>query len=458
MPPRLRLRPVSPRSQTMTTIGYQLYFVQMIFLLSFLSPANCLPTPSISALAHSAPTPITFQDYVDHAPYQNSRRRSKRFVTEGSFWDQTKLTWKIGRNSKTLPAYKVQKVIQAAFEVWEGYAGFSYEYTPNGRVHIEIVFAENGHGDDEPFDGRGKILAHAFFPRFGGDIHFDDAENWALDKNEIGVDLYAVAVHEIGHSLGLKHSNSMEAIMAPYYQNYQGNSLYLKQDDVSALFSIYGKDKDVFDRNKVGLTDLKLPDICSNPHLDAITMVKGGKIYAFQGSYFWVLKERGGIESGPLRIDEFWPFEGHIDAALSDGIGHSYFFKDKLYWLIGRDGVTRAGYPKEISRGFTDTPDHIDAAMIWNKDGRPYIFKGRKFWRYQYTGMPKGYPKSIRSLAWGFDFPRIDAALTYKDRNFLFIGNKYYPVTGKQHPQISLARGRLIADDWFGCNGGRLPY
>lgn len=74
-------------------------------------------------------------------------------------------------------------------------------------------------------------------------MHFDDSENWTLSTaeamaSEDATDFLSVAIHEIGHVLGLLHSDDNSAVMFPSYRGVQHK---LEADDIDGLKELYDK-------------------------------------------------------------------------------------------------------------------------------------------------------------------------------------------------------------------------
>lgn len=142
---------------------------------------------------------------------------------------------------------KIASDIRRAFDVWAHYSNLKFlRVKKHEKADIIISFGAKFHGDSYPFDGPGNILAHAFYPyedpSYGGDVHFDNDENWVEGAQTLreGVDFLSVAIHELGHSLGLAHSYDPAAVMFPYYRG--GTSGHaLQYDDILGMYELYGK-------------------------------------------------------------------------------------------------------------------------------------------------------------------------------------------------------------------------
>lgn len=89
------------------------------------------------------------------------------------------------------------------------------------------------------------VIAHAFGPgeEIGGDGHFKESIQWDFDSlygddpASGYVSFFAVALHELGHSLGLSHSSIPDAVM---YFSYSKATGMLSDDDAKGIQHIYG--------------------------------------------------------------------------------------------------------------------------------------------------------------------------------------------------------------------------
>ncbi|XP_071455412.1 matrix metalloproteinase-14 isoform X2 [Hetaerina americana] len=396
----------------------------------------------------------------------NARR--KRYALQGSRWRVRELTYKISKYPRGLNQEEVDREIAKSFQVWSEYTKLNFIRKKSGQVHIEIRFERGEHGDGDPFDGPGGTLAHAYFPVYGGDAHFDDSESWTV-RSRRGTNLFQVAAHEFGHSLGLSHSDVKTALMAPFYRGYNP-SFTLDNDDIIAIQELYGKKDPSGTKGGAspgaGAGGGKKPEpeepptgedveLCTDARVDTMFNSAEGATYAFKGDHYWKLSEQGIHRGYPRPISQSWPgLPGSIDAAFTYKNGKTYFFKGSKYWRFTGKRMDE-NYPMEISEGFTGIPDNVDAAMVWGGNGKIYFYKGSKFWRFDPSQRPpvkSTYPKPIGN--WEGVPDNLDAALQYTNGyTYFFKGGLYYRFSDSMFmvdpadPPFPRPAGYW----WFGC-------
>lgn len=184
----------------------------------------------------------------DDSPVQTSvTGRLAPFVTVGAKWPKNSLSYKLLNSTPDLTVARQRQIIQEAFSRWSGVCALTFrEVAGNDVPDLFIGFHRDSHGDGHPFDDGGgpdgNTLAHAFFPPpvggpWAGSLHFDEFETWKDQPGGVGIRLYNVSLHEIGHLLGLAHSQDPNAIMYAYYGEDRND---LRADDIAGIQSLYG--------------------------------------------------------------------------------------------------------------------------------------------------------------------------------------------------------------------------
>ncbi|XP_040833163.1 stromelysin-1 [Ochotona curzoniae] len=369
-------------------------------------------------------------------------------------WSKTHLTYRIVNYTPDLPREAVDAAIEKALGVWKEVTPLTFSRMQEGEADIMISFAVGEHGDFIPFDGPGNVLAHAYAPGPGinGDAHFDDDERWT--KDTAGTNLFLVAAHELGHSLGLFHSANPEALMYPVYKSFTDLAHFrLSQDDVNGMQSLYGPPPTSSDNSVVPMEPhppaSRTPAKC-DPTLsfDAVSTLRG-EILFFKDRYFW-RKSLRILEPEFHLISSFWPsLPSGVDAAY-EVISRDFvfIFKGNQFWAI-RGNEVQAGYPRSIQTlGFPSTVRKIDAVMSDKERKKTYFFVEDKYWRFdeRRQSLEPGFPRLIAE-----DFPGVNSKV---DAVFEAFGFFYFFSGSSQlefDPNAKKVTHILKSNSWFSC-------
>jgi hypothetical protein len=203
--------------------------------------AFLLVISSFACASLSTPFPAGTSYRYDNLPDAGELDQSVSKYRAISQWGKTDLTFAFINGTGKIPDSTEQELVRAAFKLWANETPLTFSETSNANAaDIVIGWAEGNHGDGDPFDGPGDVLAHASYPNPYNDrqvfLHFDDSERW-VNSDSQNVDLLTVAAHEIGHTLGLDHSSDPRALM---YPSYSEPHRFLGNDDIAGIQSLYG--------------------------------------------------------------------------------------------------------------------------------------------------------------------------------------------------------------------------
>ena len=181
------------------------------------------------------------------------------FSLEGAKWGSPELgtaggtvTWAV---DNSISQAELQS-INAAFAEWSEVANIQFQQVAS-TADSDIDFANSA------LDGAGNVLGVTGFSYAGGqlqsaEIQFDSGDNLS------GSDFSLVAIHEIGHAIGLGHYNDDDAVMNSF-ANFDLTGL--EQSDIDGIVALYGANTTDMADAGTGTTppDTATPDTGATP-------------------------------------------------------------------------------------------------------------------------------------------------------------------------------------------------
>uniref|UniRef100_G1LUD0 Stromelysin-1 n=1 Tax=Ailuropoda melanoleuca TaxID=9646 RepID=G1LUD0_AILME len=335
-------------------------------------------------------------------------------------WRKTHLTYRIMNYMLDLPRDAVDSAIEKALSLWEEVTPLTFSKADDGEADIKILFAVRDHGDFIPFDGPGKVLAHAYPP---GPGIYGDKDVGGHTHTHTPVSLFENVSGVITPILVCKNvvTFSLEGPAPEPPGRRSGTGLPRKSKDLPPL------------------KRMRTVNVCVSIFISFSVCFR----------HFW-RKSLRTLEPGFYLISSFWPsLPSGLDAAYEETSKDIVFvFKGNQFWAI-RGTEAQAGYPKSIhTLGFPSTFRKIDAAVFDKEKKKTYFFVGDKYWQFDENSqsVEQGFPRLIVDDLPGVE-PEVDAVFQEFGFFYFFRGSLQFEFD----PDARMVTRILKSNNWFYC-------
>jgi hypothetical protein len=163
------------------------------------------------------------------------------FTVRGRWADATAIRYRVEAETvpSPVPPDAFVRAVERAAAAWNATGVVCLQVaSPGARADVAIGFRRGHHGACEPF-GPTSAVAHSGPPEPGTFVHFDAARAWS-ERGETGHSLFATALHELGHVIGLGHAEAKHAVM----NTEPVRPEVLSRHELAAVHSLYGGGRD----------------------------------------------------------------------------------------------------------------------------------------------------------------------------------------------------------------------
>lgn len=310
------------------------------------------------------------------------------FRTGCSFAGETELKYAFSNYDAGafLDAALIEGEVKKAFRTWKGQIGIDFkkiDATADATLVLgwfREVHDIGGTVCTKRFNGREGDVGHSFpkkgcaaLDKLASQCHFDADERWRTFATANDIDLQTVALHEIGHLLGLPHSDNENAVMYEVYPREGRRELHPSDEtEIRRLYHIHFLDLEIIIHFE-GIEDRKFRDKEFTETADGQRRPKGFRIRFCEPAQGVSMRYRARIDDADSDFAGEGEFLGTRDPAQAGEISafaieligpqadkYNVFYRAKIQ-DVGVTPVSSNG--SFCGHGYQSKP--IDSLQVW---------------------------------------------------------------------------------------------